>query len=149
MKQRKKITSIANIDCKEGRLRFGTIDKKNPSVMFIEGGFYIMPLIKKPDYKSDMNEITKQLKTIVKQHIEHSQYFKPEHMFFTDIAEDRIMPDKKTYFSFQLFVKPNLSKNMNFKTIMDKMKDKEQWVTIIKDGIEKNNYKITKTKKSF
>lgn len=145
---RKKINSIANINCKEGRLRIGTIDKKNPSVMFIEGGFYIMPISKKEDYKTDMDSIKKQLKTIVKHKVETCKYLKSDYMFFTDIAEDRIMPNKKTYFSFQLFVKPKLTNNMNFNSFLEKMNDKEKWLEIIRKNILDNKYITSKNKKS-
>ena len=150
MRQRKKITSIANIDCTEGKLRFGTIDKKNPSVMFIEGGFYIMPQTKKDEYKTDIDNIKKEMKDLIKDSIQNSKYFKPEHMFFTDIADERILYNKKTYFSFQLFVKPKkeIIDNNNFKVLLTKIDEKESWIKLLSDNMNRNGFITTKTKKS-
>lgn len=149
MKPRKKISSIININSETANLKFGTIDRKKPSVIFIDGGFYIMPSANKNDCKSEINSIRKQLQTIIKSNIETDLYFKPDFMFFTDIADDRIFLNKKTYFSFQLFLKPkdNVLKTDDFKTFMNKMSDKEKYLKIIENEMIKNNYSISKTKK--
>lgn len=145
---RRKITSILNVDSKEGKLKIGTIDKKNPSVMFIEGGFYIMPLASKDNYKNDVNIIKKELKEIIKENINNSSFYKPEHMFFIEFGDEKIVFNKKTYFTFQIFLKPKseILGNKGFVDLMKIINNNEQWLHIVKSNLEKNGFIVTKTK---
>ena len=143
---RKKIGSRVNINCTNGRLRFGTIDKKCPHVIYIEGGFYIKPKQFKSNYKDDIYSISKEIKQIVKNNITADKNFFPEFNFFTEIADDRINTNKKTYFSFQIFLKPKLTTTMNFQTFLNTIEDKEKWLEIVRKKIADNDYITTKTK---
>ena len=135
---RKKIGSRVNINCTNGRLRFGTI--------YIEGGFYIKPKQFKSNYKDDIYSISKEIKQIVKNNITADKNFFPEFNFFTEIADDRINTNKKTYFSFQIFLKPKLTTTMNFQTFLNTIEDKEKWLEIVRKKIADNDYITTKTK---
>ena len=143
---KKRIGSFVNINNNIGKLKFGTIDKKNPTVIYIEGGFYITPKEKKQSYKTEMNNISKQIKTSLNNIILSDNNLLPDNNFFVDVAEDRINTNKKTYFSFQIFLKPKLKENMNFQMVMDSMTDKEKWIKTIKNNLVLNDYIVTKTK---
>ncbi len=148
---RRKITSILNIECNEGRLRVGTIDKKNPSVMFIEGGFYVIPLAEKDTYKDDINNVRKILKNTIKETLENNPYYKTDFMFYIEFGDEKIVFNKKTYFTFQIFLKPKpeILKNKTFKDLMEIIKDTPQWLHIVKENVEKNGFITFKTKKEI
>lgn len=146
---KRKITSILNINCDEGKFKIGTIDKKNPSVIFIEGGFYILPLGKKENYKNDIDNIRKEVKTAIKNKLNNNQYYKTDFMFFMELGDENIIFNKKTYLSFQIFLKPKteILYNKNFKDLISNINNKQEWLHMIKNDVEKNGFITHKTKK--
>lgn len=146
---RRKITSAVKIDNENAKLKIGTIDRKNPTVVYFEGGFYIKPTIKKNNYLSIIEEVKEELNEIVKNHVRYSDKMKNDYMFFTEIAEDRIMFNKKSFMTFQLYIKPNesvLNENSTFKTILPILTEEESLVNDFKKILERNGFVTSKTK---
>lgn len=145
----KKITSVIKINNNDVKLKIGTVDKKNPTVVYFEGGFYVKPTVKKESYLNDIDEIKEELNKFVKNYIDSSEKIKKDYMFFTDIAEERIRYNKKSFLTFQLYVKPNdtiLETNKTFKNVALNLTEEEKLVKEFKEILEKNGFATSKTK---
>ena len=146
---KKKITSVIKIENDDATLKVGTIDKKNPTVVYFEGGFYVKPTVKKDSYLSDIDDIKEELNKIVKNHVNSTDNIKKEYMFFTDIAEERVMYNKKSFLTFQLYVKPNdklLAEKQTFKNVASNLTEEEKLIQEFKEILEKNGFATSKTK---
>ena len=95
----KKIGSVIKLNNEDIKLKIGTVDKKNPEVIYLEGGFYVKPIIEKDDYKNDMELIKNTFNDLIKDYVKNNNNFKNNFMFFTDVADDWLKFDKKSFFS--------------------------------------------------
>ena len=82
------------------------MDKKNPEVIYIELGSYISPIQELKSYKSNVSNIERETKSLIGNVLQNSGLCKSDFIFVTDIADERIAMNKKSYFELQLFVKP-------------------------------------------
>lgn len=148
----KKIGSVIKVNNDDIKLKVGTIDKKCPDVIYLEGGFYIKPIQAKEDYKSDIKKIKQTFDDLVKNLITKDENFKNEYMIFVDVADEWIKTDKKSFLSFQLFVKPSvqiLDKEKNFNNVFNYLKNNTSYDTsLIKNLFNENGYEIYKSKKN-
>lgn len=147
----KKIGSVIKINNKNIKLKIGTIDKKCPDVIYLEGGFYIKPIIQKEDYKNDIKKIKDTFEDLVKTTITNDNNFKNEYMFFADVADEWIRIDKKSFLSFQLYLKPSidiLNNEGNFNNVVNYLQKANTYDTsVIETVFDGYGYKIYKTKK--
>lgn len=147
----KKIGSVIKLDNNDIKLKIGTIDKKNPEVIYLEGGFYIKPIIQKENYKSDIEEIKSVFQDLVKDYISKTNDFKNDYMLFIDVADDWIMADKKSFLSFQVYLKPSneiLEQKQNFTKLVSYLEEENVYDTsFIKNVFESHGYSVYKTKR--
>ena len=146
--KKKRINSIVNITNDICKLKVGTMDKKNPTVLYLIGGIYIKPKKEKDDYHEDIATIKNDLSKSIKTEFYNNPFYKKDYMFFSDIAEDRISFNKKSFFTFQIYVKPKeemLEKTKTFKEITDIM-PKMNFVTTVKNIIENIDFIVSKVK---
>ena len=102
----KKIKSESKFPYDSFKVKIGTMDKKNPEVIYIELGSYISPREEKKSYKSNVLNIEKLSKSMIGCVLKNSGLCKDDFIFVSDIADERITMNKKSYFELQLFVKP-------------------------------------------
>lgn len=147
----KKIGSIIKFNNKDMKLKIGTVDKKNPEVIYLEGGFYVKPIVQKEknEYKYDINQIKNVFEDLIKDCINKEHMFDKEYMFFSDIAYEWLKLDKESFLSFQIYLKPStniLEKEKNFSNVMKYVKDNFNYNISVKEIFEKYGYEISKTK---
>lgn len=146
----KKISSEIKVDSNIFKAKWGTIDKKNPSSIYLEIGTYITPKEQEEDYTDNIKEIEKIGRIIVKDAVGKTDGWKKDFIFVSDIADSRISYGKKSYISFQIHLgrsKANEDK-LTFKEIVNSMDEK--WKPVysgIVDTIENNGFYCSKTKK--
>lgn len=147
----KKIGSVIKINDNHIKLKIGTIDKKYPDVIYLEGGFYIKPIVQKEDYKDDIKKIKDTFDDLVKNSVSNDNNFKNEYMFFVDVADEWIKTDKKSFLSFQLYLKPSielLNTEGNFNNVVNYLQKNSKYDTSkIEELFDTYGYKIYKTKK--
>lgn len=147
----KKIGSVIKLNDNDIKLKIGTIDKKYPDVIYLEGGFYIKPKKEKEDYKNDIKKIKDMFDGLIKTTVNKDENFKKEYMFFVDVADDWIKVNKKSFLSFQMFLKPSvkiLNEEGNFTNVVNYLKEHTTYDTkLIKDLFNQYGYDIFKSKK--
>ena len=128
------------------KVKIGTINKKNPTTFYVEGGTFITPVEDDGmSYKDKMVLIYKEMakgihRLVAEKHLKH------DFIANIDVAEDRMKVGKKTYFTFQYFLKQNgeplsfveISENGQeyMKTVLDKLEY----------SLKENGFALSKTK---
>lgn len=145
----KKINSEIKIDTPLLKTKWGTIDKKNPTSIYLEMGTYITPTKDEEDYTDNIKEIEKAGRFIVKDALCNTEGVKKDFIFVTDIADTRISYGKKSYISFQIHLgRPRKDGDkQTFKEIVNNIdsKWKPVYSSIVKT-IENNGFSCSKTK---
>ena len=142
----KNICSEVSLDNPYFKLKIGTINKKRPTTFYVEGGTFIMPV--EDDgvtYRDKMTlvykEMTKGLSRVVSE-----RHLKNDFIANIDVAEDRMKVGKKTYFTFQYFLKQN-GEPLSFVEISE---NGQEYMKTVLDQLEyslkENGFALSKTK---
>ena len=144
----KKISSEISLNNPELKIKWGTIDKKNPTSFYLEIGTYITPSENHEDYSLDIKNIDKKAKEIVKRKISNNNKFKKDFIFVTDVADSRISYDKRSFISFQIHLLKDKSYTPPaFKTMVSEIGS--EWTDVYADiekTINENGFVCFKTK---
>lgn len=144
----KKITSEISMSSPDFKIKWGTIDKKNPSFIYLEMGTYITPKKEEENYSNSIKEIEKSGKSIIKNAINLSSEVKKDFIFVTDIADTRINYGKQSYLTFQIHMGSKMDYLKDFKAVANHMNIEWQEVyNAMKNTIEENGFFCSKTKK--
>lgn len=131
------------------KVKWGTIDKKNPSFIYLELGTYITPTENQETYSENILQIEKVGRQIFKNAILSSRDIKPNFIFVTDVADTRIAYGKKSYISMQVHIgRSGSDGKANFGEIVTNID--ERWRSVygeILSTIENNGFSCSKSKK--
>lgn len=146
----KTIMSEKKIDSNFFKIKLGTLDKKNPTTLYIDAGTYIKPSTHKDNYKSDIINIEKSLKLQTKQIFKTIPGIKDDFILVTDISVSRISPERNTHFTVQVYFKPDTDEFETKKTFKELCKDYIQQYSecfnIYRQIIEEYGFTCSKTK---
>lgn len=147
----KRIKSESKFQDNDFKIKIGTMDKKNPEVVYIELGSYISPKEEKETYKPYISRIEKKTKSLIEDVIQESGMCKNGLIFVSDIADERIAMNKKSYFEMQVFVKPTDEIKACGKFVDLTKKINEECISKIIPGIKKyikeNGFEYYKSRK--
>lgn len=90
------------------KLKIGTINKKNPTTFYVEGGTFITPVDKDDTmpYKDKMALVYKEMTQGINEvRIMNKGGVRSDFIANIDVADERMKVGKKTYFTFQYFLK--------------------------------------------
>ena len=142
----KKINSEIKLNLPHLKAKWGTIDKKHPSSIYLELGTYITPKNEDDDYQSLIKNIEKGSKEIIKKAAVSTNEVKNNFIFVSDVADTRISYGKQSYINFQIHMGTNMP-DSDFKSMVNFMNDKWSNVyTSIYENIEENGFECSKTK---
>lgn len=147
----KKIKSESKFQDESFKIKIGTMDKKNPEVIYIELGSYIPPIEEKKSYKPNISNIERETKSVVSAILQESGLCKSDFIFVSDIADERIAKDKKSYLEMQLFVKPldSVRESGKFSELSEKFNEEcvSKIVPCVKQYITENGFEYYKSRK--
>lgn len=147
----KKIKSESKFQDNDFKIKIGTMDKKNPEVVYIELGSYISPKEERETYKPYISRIEKKTKSLIENVIQESGMCKNGFIFVSDIADERVAMNKKSYFEMQVFIKPTDEIKTCGKFVDLTKKINEECVSKIIPGIKKyikeNGFEYFKSRK--
>lgn len=144
----KTINSEVKIDSSLFTLKIGTTDKKNPKVVYIDGGAYISPSDATEPFSNFIENIKLEVKTGLTKMIKTKKDFGDNIMFILDVADARIERNKKSHLSFQIYLR--LSNEIgSFNNVVDfyKKNYNNEITTLLANKISKNGFVLTKTKR--
>ena len=114
----KTITSERTIKAKDFKIKIGTLNKKNPTTMYLEAGTYIKAIDDDDSYKSKIYNIEKEMKLLTKSIIRTNPVIDDDFILVTEVALNRIDKERGTHYTIQLHFKPHVN-NRSFKELSD------------------------------
>ena len=145
---RKNICSEVSVENSYFKIKIGTIDKKNPTTFYVEGGTFITPVEEdRVTYKEKMDLVYKAMtRGIDEIRVVNKKSIRSDFIANIDVAEERMKVGKKTYFTFQYFLKqsdkpvtfPEITENADEYT--DKVHERIEY------SLKENGFALSKTK---
>lgn len=131
------------------KIKVGTVNKKNPDVVYIQLGTYITPTGAKDSFSEYIYSFNKETKQYISNLIKEKNNCYKEFILITDIADERIAKNKKSYLDLQIFIKPILDKKTIFKNIANEIYNDYaiNIMSYIENELNDNDIKCYKTKK--
>ena len=129
-------------------IKLGTVNKNNPEVIYFEVRTFISPLEESDNYSQVFAYLKKEFSKRVGKSLKVNTHFSDKYILDFQIANSGIRLNKKSYLSFQLFLR---QKDLVIKELKEIKKVAEPFLTELlnnfKNDIISNNFSITKTKK--
>lgn len=129
-------------------IKLGTVNKNNPEVIYFEVRTFISPLEENNNYSQVFAFLKKEFSKKISDSLKLNDFFSEKYILDFQIANSGIRINKKSYLSFQLFLK---QKSEIIKDLKEIKKIAEPFLVNLlnefKNDIIGNNFSITKTKK--
>lgn len=129
-------------------VKLGTINKNNPSTVYVNGSVFISPLLNKENYDNDINEIKNNFNKIIKSELKISNLFDNKFICDFDVRTSGIKPNKKSFLSFQYHLKQNKNNIMKLDILKNNV---NQMINTVLNELEKNilehDFSLSKSKK--
>ena len=144
----KSICSEVSLENPHFKLKIGTINKKQPTTFYVEGGTFITPVDEDDDERSYKDRIAAVYNEMAKgiQRIVSENGLRKDFIANIDVADERMKVGKKTYFTFQYYLRQNMEP-MSFAEIVE---DGTDYTKIVLDRLEyslkENGFALSKTK---
>ena len=144
----KSICSEVSLENPYFKLKIGTINKKQPTTFYVEGGTFITPVDEDDDERSYKDRIATVYNEMAKgiQRIVSENGLRKDFIANIDVADERMKVGKKTYFTFQYYLRQN-GELVPFSEIVE---DGTDYTKIVLDRLEyslkENGFALSKTK---
>ena len=131
------------------RVGFGTMNRKNPIPVYIEGKCFITPSFYSENYKKEVDSINYRLKRLVNEYISVSGLFEPDYILDLQIPHTCMDKDKKSYLFFQLTLKQKKKKPIEIGELYNKEKiNLYNFLDSMCCMLNNKDFSVAKTKKS-
>lgn len=129
-------------------VKIGTINRLNPQVVYYEVRTFITPLEDYDNYASTFAFIRKELSRSLNEKLKMNDYFTSKFILDFQVANSGIRVNKKSFLTFQLFLRQKDGSIFDLKTIK---KLSEPFILDLLNGLKENiinsSFLIAKTKK--
>lgn len=117
----KRLTKEYNLDiCRHIQVKYGTINRENPEVIYVNGKCWVMPL-EESDYKDVIHGIERNLRKNINLFLMDDEHFKKKYILDFDINTDTFNVNEKKFLSFDLYLRQNnVIPIKNLKGILEK-----------------------------
>ena len=133
--------------CSHIKLKYGTVNRNNPQVIYVSGKCWVSPL-RKMDYTSVFNEAEKNMRKNIKTFLIDGVNFEDKYILDFDINIDNISPSEKKFLSFDFYLKQNEKNKKELSAFKDVFNRK---ISTIANNLvyvlKKNDFTVNKTKK--
>lgn len=86
--------------------KYGTLNKNNPSVIYVKSRGKIVPLIEKNTYIEDVADIKESLTAYVDRLIKNNDEFQDRYIFNIDTGDNALKYNRKSYFKYDVYLVP-------------------------------------------
>jgi len=132
--------------CKHISLKYGTVNKNNPQVVYVSGKCWVSPL-KKMDYGNVIDSIEKNMRNNIKTFLIDGVNFDNKFILDFDINIENFSPNSKKFLSFDFYLRQN---EKNKKELIDLKDMFNRKVSTIANNLvymfKENDFTIEKTK---
>lgn len=132
--------------CKHISLKYGTVNRNNPQVVYISGKCWVSPL-KEMNYSDVIDDIEKEMKKNIKTFFIDDVNFINKFILDFDINTDNLIPKEKKFLSFDFYLRQNEKNKKQLSDLKDLFSRK---VSTIANNLvymfKENNFSIEKRK---
>ena len=132
--------------CKHISLKYGTVNKNNPQVVYVSGKCWVSPL-KQMDYANVINGIEKDMRKNIKNFLIDGINFDNKYILDFDISIDKLLPNEKKFLSFDFYLRQNEKNKKDIADLKDIFNSK---ISTIANNLvymfKENDFTIQKTK---
>ena len=131
------------------KVKIGTTNKKKAETVYLQLGTYIEPKEEMQSFSNYITSFDKEIRYHVNKLINKNKDCANNFILITDIADERICKNKKSYLDLQIFIKPNNETKDKFKTLANNIYNNYaiDIMTYIENEFKRNNIECHKTKK--
>ena len=142
----KSICSEVSLENPFFKLKIGTINKKKPTTFYVEGGTFITPTEDETSIKDRIDDVYRAMSQGIMRITCETNNLEKNFIANIDVADERMKVGKKTYFSFQYYLRQNKN-DLSFSEITDNW---DKYTKTVLDKIEyslkENGFALSKTK---
>ena len=142
----KSICSEVSLENPYFKLKIGTINKKKPTTFYVEGGTFITPTEDETSIKDRIDDVYRAMSQGIIRITCETNNLEKNFIANIDVADERMKVGKKTYFSFQYYLRQNKN-DLSFSDITDNW---DKYTKTVLDKIEyslkENGFALSKTK---
>ena len=131
----KSICSEVSLENPYFKLKIGTINKKKPTTFYVEGGTFITPTEDETSIKDRIDEVYRAMSQGIMRITCETNNLEKNFIANIDVADERMKVGKKTYFSFQYYLRQNKN-DLSFSEITD------NWDKYTKTVLDKIEYSL-------
>ena len=132
--------------CKHISLKYGTVNKNNPQVVYVSGKCWVSPL-KQMDYANVINGIEKDMRKNIKNFLIDGVNFDNKYILDFDISIDKLLPNEKKFLSFDFYLRQNEKNKKDLADLKDIFNRK---ISTIANNLvymfKENDFTVQKTK---
>ena len=132
--------------CKHISMKYGTVNKNNPQVVYVSGKCWVSPL-KQMDYANVVNGIEKNMRKNIKTFLVDGVNFENKYILDFDVNVENILPNEKKFLSFDFYLRQNESNKKSLTDLKDTFNGK---ISTIANNLvymfKENDFTIEKTK---
>lgn len=148
MKQQRRTNEkyTLEINDKMAIVKFGTVNKTKPQVVYISFGTWIYPNTT-GNHKQYLIDLEDTVRKSIKTHILNDGLFCERYLLDYDICLDSFRLDSKRFLSIEIFLKQNSTIVHSMKELLPTVTERTiKVVDELVDDLESNNFTVTKTK---
>jgi len=132
--------------CKNINLKYGTVNKDDPNVIYVSGKMWVCPTYD-GDFSEPINVAYNNFKKELSNILKDSIVFDKKYILDFDINPVNLVKDKKKFFSISFFVKQSSSKLIKLKNLKNIISSDFGYLFIkLENELEENEFKVSKTK---
>jgi hypothetical protein len=132
--------------CKHISLKYGTVNRNNPQVVYVSGKCWVSPL-RTMNYGDIISNIEKEMRRNIKTFFIDEINFDNKYILDFDINVDNINPNEKKFLSFDFYLRQNEKNKKQLGDLKDMLNRK---VSTIANNLvymfKENNFSIEKRK---
>ena len=125
--------------CKHISLKYGTVNKNNPQVVYVSGKCWVSPL-RKMNYEEVISGIEKEMKRNIKTFFIDDINFINKFILDFDINIDNINPNEKKFLSFDFYLRQNEKNKKSLSDLKDLLNRKVSTISNNLVYMFKENY---------
>lgn len=95
------------------KIKYGTLDRNNPEIIYIRSKARVTPLIKQRDYYDSVTMVKNTFGNTVHNIIKNHTHFENRHICSIEMSENGISFGKKSYIKYDIYVKPKKVLKLN------------------------------------
>lgn len=134
--------------CQNINLKFGTVNKNNPQVIYVSGKMWIQPTYE-GNFGEAINYTRSNFKKRLSKILKNNINFDNKHILDFDISIENMTPNKKKFCSIMVFIRQKSENILDLKAIKGIVSSDFNYLfNELENDLIENEFIVTKTKKT-